>query len=278
MEAQNNPTPVLPSELLPPEQPTSKRKFKYKKILIIVLGLVITSVLGFYLFVYIGFNGGFKQTYLSWKAAPDATSGKVKNQREKAVQTIEANMQALEDKAGFTKLVTSQDDVCYSGQHNFEVKDPFAHICKFRETRYYAFNGDFRQSLTNYDKTLIASEWEPFEGNSIPSILTNYYDVYMNTSDPVILHNFGGKYRVSDLPTPGYEKKVASDSLELGISWAQQDTPSLFLLEYSQHVGNSYGVFHEEYKFNDVVSLFPKWIEKNQFVLSIGVQETYYQD
>jgi hypothetical protein len=106
------------------------------------------------------------------------------------------------------------------------VTQGYAHRCTLRLTRYYGFDGDFRQRMLDFEKSLLSLSWKnglsddpAARAQSVEYMLASYYD-----QRPGML--------VDSIPAPsGYN----APGLVLELRWAERQTKDLSSLEYTQH-------------------------------------------
>lgn len=254
------------------DEPLKKNK-KWKKILIIVSLIIIAIPILGYLLLVISFSGGIDGVISDLKPAPNPESSSIVAKRNVAKDSISNSFIELERQIGFSSYATSTHDRCYKGQNNWKVKDGYAHRCDYRLTKYYSFNGDFRQEMLGFDQKLLSLGWSP-NGLTMSKMFVNYYDVYYG-QDKSRPRNFPEGYLVSSLPTPGYSK----DSQRMELEFAERDTKDLFGIEYTQEVsGDTSFETYENKNFQDIKTLFQKIIKDNKFVIVISLQQNYFQN
>ena len=249
-------------------------KNKLKPLSPLLFGTIIIFVLAVLLFVYAISSGGIDGIISSRKLPPNPESQRIVAKRNSAQTAISDSLNALEREADFTYHATSTHDRCYKGQNNWKVKDGYAHRCDYRVTKFFGFNTDFRQTMIDFDKTLIALGWSAQAVSSIPTMITEYYDVYYDqlgsSSDKVI-----EGYEVSRLPQPSYQK----EGLKLELGFAERDTKDLFGIKYAQNVtGNTLFETYDDKKFQDIDALFRSMTAREAYVVVVSVQQNYFQN
>ena len=244
------------------------------------LGLaIIAGPLLLVLFFLLQFSGGISGITSSLKSAPNPESVGIVKKREESKASINSAFSTLEESSGLTSYGASSHDHCYKGQNNWKVHDGYAYRCTYRVTRFYGFNQDFRTKMLDFEQMLVGSDWKPTNGPDLPikEIMQDYYDKYYDDKDPQISQNFGGKYLVSDLPTPigGYK----NDTLTMDMDFAEKDTKYLFQIDYTQNItGDTFDTTYEKKNFLDINSVFQNVTQHNKYVLALSLQEDYFQN
>lgn len=241
-----------------------------KKIVVIVALLIIAIPFLGYLLLVISLSGGIDGVVNDLKPAPNPESSNVATKRSYVKQSIETSFTELDNKIGHRNYATSFHDRCYQGQNNWKVKDGYAHRCDYRLTKYYGFNGDFRQEMLVLDQKLVSASWSPVNNSrTMQKILVNYFDARKQTC------NFPEGCLVSNLPEPVYKKNDKRMELE----FAEKDTKDLFGIKYTQEVSGDtlFGVY-ENKEFQDVNAIFQKITKDNKYILVISIQENYFQN
>lgn len=256
---------------------TSKPSIKWQHVLLLAgFVFVIIPLIAYLLFV-VALSGGFAGFVDSLKPEPKPTNVVIIEKRNTVRNEIESEFDQLEQSSGLTEQATSSHDTCYAGQNNWKVKDGYAHKCDYRVTKFYGFNGDFRQRMLNLEQSFVEQNWSS-ENNysSLSRIVRDYYDKYYGKEDEEVSANFKGKYLVSDLPDvyDGYTKnRIVAD-----VNYAERATDDLFSLEYSResHKGNS--PFYEDRQFTDVKSKFAEITQDNKYVVVISFEKQYFEN
>ncbi len=156
----------------------------------------------------------------------------------------------------FQRVITNMDvshyaeskhDVCYSGENNFMRSEGYAHRCTLQVTRFYGFDGDFRQKMINFEKGIISAGWHlglgngdgrsRFTGDSMEAYMLNYYDTRPNVT-------------VDQIAGPlGYSK----GPFDLRIKWAERNMTQRLSLELLQNATGNLNRFHDERNLSGVI-------------------------
>jgi hypothetical protein len=241
------------------------------KVTLIVLGIIASL-----LFIALGalavqMNGGIVNTIRNLKPRPDLNDVAIKSDRKALEAAIEGALQPIGTNRGFTAYATSKDDRCYEGQNNYKVTEGFAHRCTLRLTRFYGFDGDFRQKMIDLEKTLIDAGWKnglsyypQASEHNMENMMIDYYDRY-----------YGRNYlTVEKIATPiGYH----TSTLKLEIGWAEKETRDLSRLESNQRIRSS-TQFYERHELQSADQLFNKATQDHRYFVGIAIYGHYFEN
>ena len=269
-------TQVLDNQYAVNKDPSKKKK--WKKIFIITSIIIIAIPLIGYLLIVISFSGGINGVLSDLKSAPDPKSAAVTEKRSSAKKDIGTEFDQLEKSFTTSQTKDSTYDNCYEGQNNWKVHEGYAHRCDYRVTRYYGFNGDFRQKMLGLEQELFKLKWQTSNGtsNQLSYYMKNYYDLYYGDKDPQVSANFGGTYLVSSLPTVinGYSK----NSIGMDIAYGEKDSKDIYWLETAPGFSKQGFPFFEDKNFIDVKSAFAEIIKDDRYVIAVSLEKNYFQN
>ncbi|HEX8182772.1 MAG TPA: hypothetical protein VF575_04195 [Candidatus Saccharimonadales bacterium] len=247
----------------PEQNKPPKNNRKLKKILIIVSLIIIAIPLLGYLFIVISFSGGIGGMISDMKSAPNPRSSGISAKRTTAQSDIEAAYNQLQQSTGFKEYKNATYDQCYEGQNNWKVKDGYAHRCDYRVTKYYGFNGDFRQEMLDLERKLFALNWQISNGDR--NQLTYYIEEYYDQS-----------YLVSNMPTVIYG--YAKSGITMDIAYSERDSEDIFWLESAQDgIGKGFPTY-EQKNFIDVKSAFAEVTQTNKYIVAISLEKNYFEN
>ncbi len=236
----------------------------------IVTGVISTIVFfiacGYFTLVLI-FNGGLGGLISNLKPAPNPNSSAMNAKREVVTGEINQSFDELQNILQYNYYETATHDYCSRGDNGWKRSDGYAYRCSLRITKFYGFNGDFRQQMIDFEQKIINIGWNPpsyRSDNPCEKMLEEYYDPYL------------GKL-VSDLPSRqcSYEK----DSLSLETELAEKETRSFILQNAVQKVsGGSYDEIYDEKIFQDGSVITKMITDIDRFVLIISIQKNYFQN
>lgn len=281
ISSDNNPdtatqTPVLDTQFAVKNEPPKKKK--WKKILIITSLIIIVIPLIGYLLLVISFSGGINGIISGLKSAPDPKSAAITEKRNSIKNDIDTEFDQLEKSFISSQMKDSTYDNCYKGQNNWKVHEGYAHRCDYRVTRYYGFNGDFRQKMLELEQVLFRLKWQPSNGtsNQLSYYIKNYYDQYYGDKNPQVSANFGGTYLVSSLPTviDGYSK----NGIGIDIAYGEKDSKDNYGLETAPGFSKRGFPFFENKDFIDVKSAIAEINKNDKYVVAISFEKNYFQN
>jgi hypothetical protein len=241
------------------------------KVALIVLGIIAASLGIALAALAVQMNGGIVNTIRNLKPRPDLNDVAIKSDRTALEAAIAGALQSIETNRGFTAYATSKDDRCYEGQNNYKVTEGFAHRCTLRLTRFYGFDGDFRQQMIDLEKTLIDAGWKNglaydprASEHNMENMMINYYDRY-----------YGRDYLTVDrIAAPlGYH----TGTWKLEIRWAEKDTRDLSRLESNQKIRSSWQ-FYERPELASVDQVFNKATQDHRYVAGIAISGHYFEN
>jgi len=159
--------------------------------------------------------------------APEPHSTSIVEQRAQAVAAERKAIDEVVAAAGGRVLGRGSTDVCYPGQHNWEVDDSYDNRCTVLQVAAVGRSGEFRPRIAQLDKRLFASGWKPCHGCGRET-LTRYLDEYWNYR--VRLATPEHPFAISQLPTPSpYER----GDLRLAFAYGGRDGGGRSALELS---------------------------------------------
>jgi hypothetical protein len=242
------------------------------KVALIVLGIVASSLIIALAALAVQMNGGIVNTIRNLKPRPNLNDVAIKSDRKALETAIEGALHSIETNSGFTAYATSKDDLCYPGQNNYKVTEGFAHRCTLRLTRFYGFDGDFRQTMIDLEKTLINAGWKnglsyypQASERNMEYMMIHYYDRY-----------YGRDYlTVDNIAAPiGYH----TGSLKLEIDWAEKETRRLFRLESKQRIPSRMWQFYEHHELQSVDDVFKTATRDHRYVAGIAIYGHYFEN
>lgn len=251
--------PVPPQEV--------RRHNVAEKIVTRVIFTIVFIIGCSYFTLAIIFNGGLGGLISNLKPAPNPNSSAMNARREAVTAEINQSFEDLQNILHYNYYETATHDYCSRGDNNYKRSDGYAYRCSLRITKFYGFNGSFRQQMINFEQKIIGIGWNPPSyrpDTPCEKMLEEYYDPYP------------GKL-VSDLP--GRDCSYEIDGLSLESEFAEKETRNFTLQNAVQKVsGGSYDEIYDEKNFQDS-SLVTKMITyTDRFVLIISIQKSYFQN
>jgi|GEM_PF-3372850 len=246
---------------------TSRRHYIKNILLVFGIGSVVSIIL-FYAYVVIGLSGGFDGMINDLKPAPNPTNGEITTKRETAKSAISHSFEHIDADTKFTNYATSINDVCYKGQNNFEVHDGFGYQCRYKVTRFYGFDSNFRQQMVTLGDILANKESWKAEEQTLSDVMLAYYDKYYGTQ----LN--GSIYSICDLPAPAASTK-GDQNLNVKYLDNHASKLNLDLLDFMQQI-SSYGIFYNKQNFQNSTILYHYIMQEKPFLLAISIETNYY--
>jgi len=244
----------------------------------IVVGFLFISI---FVLVYSNRNNPHSLFfYDDLKKLPDLDGPQLTSLRNAAITEINESFNQIDSSLHYEFFAQTKNDYCYTGQHNWKRFDYYDNRCEIRISRFYGFNGDFKNEMLSFENNLLGSGWESDGKFGISYIIKNYYDEFYGTpksrtsaNDP----DAGDEYLVSDLPTVTNLKKETSTNkiygftnttnrITMGVGYAEQKTED-FSPIYSRI----------DYEI-DVKKVFDTIIQKYKYELEISILKIYFED
>jgi hypothetical protein len=253
---------------------------KQIRIVLVATAAVLLAIGAAYLLFAVQLAGGPSQFLMRFRFKPNPA--KLGPERSAATQHVRGALDQLATPLGLepaspaSSISEGLHDECYRGQHNFEVKDPYAYRCSLRITRYYGAGGDFRQLLLDLDSTLTAQGWK---GGDLPRVVADYYDRYYGPGKPKPANpspgRAGGIYLISDLPAPLPYRK---GGLDLSLRYAERATTDLLTLELVQQVNHDAGgtPIWDQRRFADAAAVFRSVTAAHPYLVAVAVETDYF--
>jgi hypothetical protein len=239
---------------------------------IVLVGIAVVLPLLAVAFFYVALNGGVYGTILNMKPRPDPDSPGINRDRAKLEADIDAAFQRVVANTDLAYYETSKDDACYDGVNNFKISDGYAHRCRLRVTRFYGFDGDFRQKMIDFEKGIIAAGWHFELGNgdgryTHPSdSMESYMLVYYDTRPYGTVDHVAGPL--------GYSK----GAFDLRIKWAERNTTDRRSLKDLQSVTENMTRYYKQQSLQDVDDLFRRVTRDHRYVLAIAIEGNYFEN
>jgi len=252
---------------LPKEAVSKRRNNAARNIVMAIISTIAFLVACGYLSLVITFEGGIDGFISNRIPAPDPNSPSMNAKRETVTAEIAQSFDEIQNTLHYNYYETATHDYCSKGNSSWKRSDGYAYLCSIRITKFYGFNGDFRQQIIDFEQKIISIGWKPPSyrpDNPCEKMLEEYYDPY-----PEKL--------VSDLPS--FDCRYEKDSLSLEPEFAEKATRSFILQDAIQKVsGGSYDEIYDERNFQES-SLVTKIITNtDRFVLIISIQKDYFQN
>jgi hypothetical protein len=215
--------------------------------------------------VYVAMNGGIYSIILNMKSRPDLDSPDLTRSRTRLEEQISTDFSRAIPSEGFVHYATSTQDACYDGANNWKHQDGFAHRCTLRVANFYGLDGDFRKTMLDFEKGLLAAGWR-FNIHDMTWTLAHYDVVTQNHQTVDHLPN----------PYPYYK-----GGFTLDICWAERGSSRLFDLKNIQahNMGwVSENNFYDQRKLTDASDVFRKVTQDHRYILAIAISGHYFEN
>jgi hypothetical protein len=215
--------------------------------------------------IFVAMNGGISSILFNLKSRPDLDSPELKRDRAKLEQQIDAAFSRDIPNQGFSHYERSMRDTCYDGANNWKHQDGFAHRCTIRVTNFYGFDGEFRQTMLDFERNIFVAGWRS-NIHDMEWALTGYDATAPNRGTVDHLRN----------PYPYYK-----DGFALDIRWAERGASRLFGLKEIQAVGmgwTSENNFYDQRKLNDADAVFGEVTRDHRSLLAIAISGHYFEN
>jgi len=251
--------------------PYNKAVFTRRNIATGILSTIAFLVAcGYFIFALI-FNGGIDGLISNLKPEPNPNSSAMNAKREAATAAIYQSFDELQSILDYDYYETATHDHCSRGSSSWKRSDGYAYRCSLRITKFYGFNGDFRQEMINFEQKIRGAGWEgpSYEPDPMRKMLEEYYDHY--TTYQV------GDLVVSNLPSSSCD--YGKNGFSLQLDFAEKETIVFSEFDFMQRVsGHSYDEIYDEKNFQDSSLVIRKITDTDRFVLVISIQKTYFQN
>jgi hypothetical protein len=215
--------------------------------------------------IFVAMSGGVHSILLNMKPRPDLDSPELKRNRAKLEEQIDADFSRTVPGEGLVHYGTSMQDACHDGANNWKHKDGFGHRCTLRVANFYGFDGDFRRTMLDFGKALLAAGWQS-NIHDIEWTLTQYDAAALS------LHT------VDRLPNPYPYYK---GGFTLDICWAERGSRILSGLKDIQAHNMGWvkeNSFYDQRKLIDGGDILREVTRDHQYVLGIAISGHYFEN
>jgi hypothetical protein len=255
------------------------------KIVAIVMAIVFSLPFLVYGYVLVSWNGGFANTIRILTPRPNLELASIKADREKLDARIGAGLEAIVVASGFKLYASATDDRCYDGENNWKRSDGYAHRCSLRRTRLLGFDSDFRQTMLDFEKSLLTSGWAP-AGRNMDYEMAEYYDRRRSMlSDRLPLQGYRMAGLVLEISwTEGSSQPLQhpEDHRKRGAAfdafWAERNASRFRKLDANQRIRAGSHVFYERSEYMNTVEAFNSANLAVRYMLFVSVQGDYFEN
>lgn len=141
----------------------------------LAIGLaLVLAFAGVYALTIYAFSGGEDAWRASRQPTPSLTDSAIIGRRDAAVNVINADLDAVVKPLALTAGRSGASASCTEGQHNWKIKDDYAHSCSVWAGRFGGFSGDFPSFAAELDSALANAGWH--NESEISSLVERYQD------------------------------------------------------------------------------------------------------
>jgi hypothetical protein len=244
------------------------------KLMIYGLIIFLTVLAAGAVWFRVAMSGGIYSIILNMRSRPDLDSSNLQLNRTRLAEQIDADFSGAIGNLGLARYqATSTQDTCYDGANNWKHQDGFAHRCTLRVMNFYGVDGDFRKTMMDIEKTLLASGWR-----------SNNYDNTPNMEwslDNKFVFAEGRRTERHLSPNPGNIYSYYKDELSLDIRSAERGATSLGSLEIMQAHSMGWIIensFYDQRKFADVEEAFREVTRDHTYILGIAISGHYFEN
>jgi hypothetical protein len=265
---------------------------KYLKAVLITALVAVAVIIASWLLLYSIFGntwlfGGLKGVLMTLRinARPNPEGPDIKNRRAKFVAQIESAFVRLMANSDFTFSETSSHDICYDGSYSWlnlgYSNTEYAHRCTLSLTRFYGFNGNFRDKMIEFEQRVIAEGWNsPANAAYNPdkpmeSYMRSYYDS-PNSLYRRLLREGSMRATVDSVAGPiGYH----SAQFQMLIRWAERTSQYADSLNsWVRSHGGAGKRFFDKSDLHDGYEVLKKVTQDHQYVLAVTINGHYFED
>ncbi len=206
-----------------------------------------------------------------WRA-PNANGSEISALRQKASDTIQKQINAIDLNGAMVSYASADYDYCYKWYRNFDGASSSGG-CQYFVERYYGFDGNLRQQLLALHSTLTAAGWQTTEYDSdLQRTVNDSYDRYYGTDAGYGLYN--RRYTASDLLSTDYRQGDYKLTLEFAEADINKYALKTFGIQSDVHSASAY------YERNGLVSDYPALLKRvtseHTYVMAIKFHTTYF--
>ncbi len=250
---------------------------KFINILIILGGILTVAAFCAVVLIILAINGGADGLWRNMKPNVDPNNSKVVIARNTTVTDINNSFSEI-NKLGYLKeYTTSFYDRCHRGESNWKRTDGYASQCAYKITSYYGFNGDFKQTILNFEKDINKLGWTATytdrDGNQPMQYLADVYDKSYGTKRL----NGTGVYDVSNLPSS--VARYSKNDQTIQIEFVEKSTTDFGDIEYAQRETSGIaGTTYEKQNLPSLPELLKNITNENRYGIVIAITKKYFEN
>jgi len=252
----------------------TRRNNILRNIFIGVISAIILITASGYCYFSVMFSGGINgytnNLINNLKPELNPNSPVINAKREAATEEVNQSFDELQNILHYNYYETATGDFCFEGRDSSWKTSGSAGGCSLEITKFYGFDGDFRQQMIDFEKKIRSIGWTlaPYNpDDSMEKMLEHYYDPPTGTY-------YSRYHDVSELPTPG---PYVKGSLTLHLDYVEEKSRDISDLDWMQGYGHvPSNSIYAKTNFVDSRTVFNKITKINRFVLVIQIGITHY--
>ena len=254
------------------------------KIAAVVIVIIVSLPLLAYGYAIVSLNGGIANTIRILTPRPNMERAYIKVERETLDARISARLEAIAVASGFKVYASAKDDRCYDGENNWKRTDGYAHRCSLRLTRLLGFGGDFRQTMLDFEKSLLNSGWIAVD-RTMEYVLAEYDDrhpVLYRVPPPsgykmpgLVLDIDWAEGAGTRLQEPDNNQKAQGSFQTF---WAEDAKMRLYKLDSNQRIREGAQNFYQRSDYMNTQDAYNNAIRAERYVLSVSIHGHYFEN
>lgn len=255
------------------------------KIALIVIIVIFVLPLLIFGYIVVSWNGGVANTIRRLTPRPNVEQASIKAEREKLDAGISARLDAIAAANGFKVYGSAEDDRCYDGENNWKRTDGYAHRCSLRLTRLFGFDSDFRQTMLDFENSLLNSGWTAGTSN-MNTMMVEYYD---RRKAPLHHVPSPGSYKMPGLTLAiewdegaGTPRQQPDDNQPVREAfhafWDKDSRIRRYRLDSNQRIRAGSQDFYERSDTMDTPQAFNNATRSVRYVLSVSIYGHYFEN
>lgn len=249
---------------------------KITKIFSLITLIILILIAIFVTWFIVSFSyGSFSGFFYELKPEPNWESNKIMQVRNNTIDEFNSFNKEIKNQMNFNSHGSAFSDICVKCEHNWKISNSCSYTCTYKETYFFSFNSDFRETLLKLHSTIknfgFGIPWEK-DSSSLHYVINEYYD------DPQFASRYFGNGSVSNLPNAHYY--MGGVGVDLMIDYAQKETTDLSGMEYNivSHQSSFAETPYEKTDSYDLHESFKKATEQDKYFISLTFKGLYFTD
>lgn len=215
-------------------------------------------------------TGGISNIRKNLTSLPDPEGSTITTARLSAEKGIKKELADISSRTGLSPLATDTLDECYKGKNISASEGGFAHMCTYRMTQYFGYNGDFAMQTLQYFKSLDTLGWDTAKAAYSSSIMKTYnaYRDQPTGTESAMLLNGDQTANKNDLSMTITYQDISNASALASSATDHQDVldNATATIEFKQKDAST------------LIKVIQAASDKFKYFLSISIQKDYFQN